>query len=208
MRPGFGAASASRRALRTGVVITSLIGLATGKVSYSHALYIARLAGADGVDAYLVPLFADGLILLSSTALYAAAQARTRRPMWATGGLVFGIVVTVVMNVSAGAAHGTVGALVAALAPIVFLISLEVLIWLFRMARNQAEPASPEHCPHGVAGSVPDAIRMDWLHRRDCLGEQPSYIEHGQRWGIDRRKVPDLVTASTNGNGSGPHERS
>ncbi len=193
---------ASSRALRTGVVITSLIGLATGKVSYSHALYIAKLAGTTGMDAYLVPLFADGLILLSSTALYAAAQARVTRPRWATGGLVFGVVVTVVMNVSAGAAAGMRGALVAALAPVVFLVSLEVLIWLFRQGHGDTVPDKPEQCPHGVAGSVDEAVRLDFEHRRDCLGERPTYIEHGARWGIDRRRVPELVGAALNGDGS------
>ena len=64
-----------RRSLRTGVVITTLIGVATAVVSYYHALFVVREAGTTGRLAYLVPLFADGLILLCSTALYAAAQA-------------------------------------------------------------------------------------------------------------------------------------
>lgn len=197
----------SRATLRTGVAITSAIGLATGFVSYTHALFVARLAGATGVVAYVVPLFADGLILLCSTALYAAAQAKVKRPPWATGGLMFGIVVTVVMNVSAGAQHGVRGALVAALAPVVFLVSLEVLIWLFRMARGGHVPDTPAQCPHGVPGSVEEAVRMDWLHRRDCLGEEVNYVKHGARWGIDRRKMPELVgAAAPSANGSGPHE--
>jgi Protein of unknown function (DUF2637) len=190
--------------LRTGVTITSLIGIATGYVSYTHALYVARLAGADGMVAYVVPLFADGLILLSSTALYAAAQAKVKRPPWATGGLALGIVVTVVMNVSAGAQHGPAGALVAALAPVVFLVSLEVLIWLFRMARGGHAPDTPGQCPHGVAGSVDEAVRMDWLHRRDCLGEDVTYVQHGARWGIDRRKVPELVAPAAPPDVAGP----
>lgn len=197
----------SRRTLYTGVGITSAIGLGTGVVSYTHALFIARLAGNHGAVPYIVALFADGLILLSSTALYAAAQARVARPAWATGGLVFGIVVTVVMNVSAGAADKqsrVTGSLVAALAPVVFLISLEVLVWMFRLGRMGTPGDTAPRCPHGVASSVGEAIRADWYHRRDCLGENPTYIEHGARWGIDRRRVPELVTVSTNG--SGPDE--
>src|SRR5271170_6260263 len=113
----------SRRTLYTAVGITSAIGLATAIVSYSHALYIVRLAGNTGPVAYLVPLFADGLILLSSTALYAAVQARVDRPPWATAGLIIGVAVTITMNVAAGAANPrarVAGSLVAALAPLVF----------------------------------------------------------------------------------------
>lgn len=197
----------SRRTLYTGVGITSAIGLGTGIVSYTHALFIARLAGATSPVCYLVPLFADGLILLSSTALYAAAQARVDRPGWATGGLLFGIVVTVVMNVSAGAANPrarVAGSLVAALAPVVFLISLEVLVWLFRLGRLDAYGDKPPQCPHGVPQSAEEAIRLDWHHRRDCLGQTPTYIEHATRWGVDRRRVPGMVAVSTNG--SGPDE--
>ncbi len=201
--------TASRRTLFTAVIITSLIGVATGIVSYSHALYIARLAGNTGLIAYLVPLFADGLIVLSSTALYAAAQARVDRPGWATGGVIFGVVVTIVMNVSAGAAHGWTGALVGALAPVIFIVSLEVLTWLFRLARPPAPDDSPPQCAHGVPSSVDEAIRTDFLHRRDCLGLKPTYSEHGTRWGIDRRKVSELVAAlsepaAASMNGSGP----
>lgn len=194
---------AIRRSVRTGVVITSLIGAAAAIYSYNDALFVVREAGTTGRLAYLVPLFADGLIALCSTALYAAAQAKVSRPWWATGGLVFGIVVTVVMNVSAGVARSTADALVDALAPIVFLIALEVLVWFFRTARLPHEPDSDPQCPHGVPTSRDEAVRLDFEHSRDCLGVKPTFIELGARWDIDRRKVPDLIGSV---NGSGPHE--
>jgi hypothetical protein len=193
-----------RRAVRTGVVITSLIGVATAVVSYNHALFVVRLVGTTGRLAYLVPLFADGLILLCSTALYAAAQAGKHRPFAATAGLIFGIGVTVAMNVAAGISRGPALMLVDALAPAVFLLSLEVLIWLFRLGRPGQQPDRPAQCPHGVASSLDEAIRLDFEHRRDCLGEKPSYLQHGARWGIDRRRVPELVGAAEL-NGDGTH---
>jgi len=188
-----------RRAVRTGVAITSLIGLGTGIYSYFDALFVAREAGTIGRTAYLVPLFGDGLILLSSTALYAAARAGARRPGWATAGLIIGIAVTVAMNVAAGVAHSWADALVDALAPIVFLIALEVLIYLFRLGRGGQVPDRPAQCPHGVPSNVDEAVRLDWEHRKDCLGEKPSYVQHGARWGVDRRRVPELVGAALNG---------
>lgn len=193
-----------RRAVRTGVVITSLIGAATAVYSFHDALIVAHHAGAHGRLAYLVPLFADGLIALCSTALYAAAQAKVTRPAAAMGGLLFGIAVTVLLNVAAGAYTGVTLALVDGLAPVVFLISLEILVWLFRLGRPGQAPDKIAQCPHGVASSVTEAVRLDWEHRRDCLGEQVSYLAHGARWGIDRRRVPEMVGAATNG--SGPHE--
>ena len=82
-------------------------------------------------------------------------------------------------------------ALVDALAPVVFLVSLEVLVWWFRLGRPGQVPDRPPQCPHGVPSSLDEAVRIDWEHRRDCLGEDVKYIGHGARWGIDRRKVPE-----------------
>jgi hypothetical protein len=191
-----------RAALRTGVAITSLIGVATAVVSYYHALDVVRAAGATGMPVWLTPLFADGLILLCSTAIYAGAQRRVARPIWGTVGLVFGIGVTVTMNVAAGIPSGPALALIDALAPVVFLVSLEVLAWLLRLGRAGQPGDSPAQCPHGVPGSVDEAIRLDWEHRRDCLSEKVSYLQHGARWGVDRRRVPELVGAALNGDGS------
>lgn len=196
----------TRRTLYTGVAITSFIGAATGIVSYSHALDVARTVGCHGLIAALVPLFADGLIMLCSTALYAAAQAAVRRPLAAWLGLCTGIAVTVVMNVSAGWHEGWGGRLVAGLAPAVFLFSLEVLVWLFRASRGGQDPDKPAQCPHGVPGSVAEAIRADYFHRRDCLGEEVTYVSAAQRWGVDRRRMPELVGAAASTNGSGPDE--
>jgi hypothetical protein len=193
----------SRRTLYTAVAITSLIGAATGVVSYSHGLYVARDVGNTGLIAWLVPGFADGLILLSSNALYAATQSGVRRPAAAYAGLITGILVTVVMNVSAGWHEGWGGRLVAALAPTVFLLSLEVLFWLFRLSRGTHEPAKPAQCPHGVPGSVPEAIRADYWHRVQCLGEEVTYSGHATRWGADRRKMSELVGPVANGSGPG-----
>jgi hypothetical protein len=188
-----------RRSLRTGVVITSLIGTATAVYSFHDALIVTHHAGEHGRYAYLVPLFADGLIAFCSSALYAGAQAKVRRPFWATAGLMFGIAVTVLMNVAAGWLTGPVLALIDALAPVVFLIALEILVWEFRLGRPGQPGDKPAQCPHGVPSSVDEAVRLDFEHRRDCLGEKPSYLQHGARWGIDRRRVPELIGIAEGG---------
>ena len=193
-----------RRSLRTGVVITSAIGGATAVYSFHDALIVAHHAGERGDFAYLVPLFADGLIALCSTALYAAAQAKVRRPWAGMTGLVFGIAVTVLLNIAAGAYTGKLLALIDGLAPVVFLIALEILVWQFRLGRRGQQPDKPAQCPHGVPSNLDEAVRLDFEHRRDCLKDKPSYLQHGARWGIDRRRVPELVGAGLNGDGHAP----
>jgi hypothetical protein len=185
-RPGY----APRGVRATGIAVTSLIAIGTAIVSYEHALDVVRLVGNTGRIAYLIPLFADGLIFLCSTALFAAAQAGLVC-LWAWIGLVIGIAVTVTMNVTAGLPGGLGGALIGALTPVVLLISLAVLEWLMRL------PSPPRFtvCPHELPCTVDDGAATDFLHKRDCLGDNPTYLDVAGRWGVDRRRMPELVAA-------------
>jgi uncharacterized protein DUF2637 len=186
----------------TAIGVTSLIGAATAAVSYTHALDVVRMVGSHGNIGYLIPLFADGLIFLCSTAIYASTQDTGHASRWAWTGLVIGCFVTIAMNVIAGvvpnlahvgAAIG--GALVGALTPTVLLIALPVLEHMLRTAPAPKPGDKPRSCPHGLPGSVADAAVADYLHRRDCLGEQPTYGAVADTWRVDRRKLPQLVAA-------------
>lgn len=181
---------APRGVRATGIAVTSLIALGTAIVSYNHALDVVRLVGNHGRIAYLIPLFADGLIFLCSTALFAAAQAGIVC-LWAWIGLVIGVAVTLTMNVAAGLPGGPGGALVGALTPVVLLISLAVLEWLMRL------PAPPRFtaCPHELPCTAEDGAATDFLHKRDCLGDNPTYLDVAGRWGVDRRRMPELVAS-------------
>lgn len=180
----------------TGIAVTSLIALGTAIVSYNHALDVIRQVGVHGRIAYLIPLFADGLIFLCSIALFAATAAEASC-WWAWSGLVIGVGVTVTMNVVAGVAAADTrwgrigGALVGALTPVVLFWSLNVLEWLLRL---QVAPAAV-NCPHGLPATVADAAAADFLHRRDCLAQEPTYAAVASWWGVDRRRLPDLVAA-------------
>lgn len=193
---------ASRRTRATSIVIAALLGAATAVISYSHGLDVVRSVGTTGYVAALTPLCPDGLIAISSAALYYAAQSGTDRPLWAVGGLWGGIAVTVTINVCAGLPDGRKAALIAAMAPVVLVVSLEILIWILRNAPRQPRP---QRCPHPLPGSVAEAIATGFLHQRDCLGQQVTYAEHGTRWGVDRRRVAELVQAAAQSpNGAGP----
>jgi hypothetical protein len=174
----------------TGITVTSLIAIGTAIVSYSHGLDVVREVGNRNWIAFLIPLFADGLIFLCSIALFAAAT--TGAPCgWAWAGLLLGVGVTVTMNVTAGWPGGIGGALVGALTPAVLFIALKVLEWLLRL---QVAPTAV-NCPHSLPRTVADAAALDFLHSRDCLGEGPTYSDIAARWGVDRRKLPELVAA-------------
>ena len=101
------------------------------------------------------------------------------------------------MNVVAGLAHGTGGALVASLPPVALVLSLETLMGLVRRARAGVEPghlsATAGRCPHRVAGSADEAVLTAYLHGRDCLEESPSQRHPAGQFGIPRTRVAALV---------------
>jgi hypothetical protein len=111
-------------------------------ISYLDGLYLVHLAGATGHAAYLYPLLPDGLIVISTESMYDAAQSGQSRPRWATTGIVLGAVLTVAMNVAAGAGIKVPLALVDGVVPVVFFVALEILIGLIRRGRGGAFPSA------------------------------------------------------------------
>lgn len=188
-----------------------LLGAGVAVLSYEHALTVARWWGAHNWTAYLVPLLGDGLIVVCSAVLYDAAQAKAPRPWQGVAGLWLGIAVTVALNVASGWPHGWATRCINALPPVVLLVAIEVLMVMFRRVRVVAAvPAGEDRCPHGVASSLEEAIRLDFEHRRDCLLEPVSQREHAATWGVGKTTVARLVAAPApelvpSVNGSGPH---
>jgi hypothetical protein len=173
------------------------VSLIAGIASYFHALAVVQAAGATAPVAYLVPALADLVILGASADLLAASRAGQPRPRLAMVALGVGVVVTVAMNIAAGSGHGLGGRLVAGWPALAFVLALESLGGLVRRGRGgdspNPVPATSSRCPHGVAASADEAIRLDWEHRTACLGEQPSQRQHAATWGVSRAKVAALV---------------
>jgi hypothetical protein len=181
------------------------LALITGIVSYLHALAVVHATGSAGLVAYLIPFVADLMILTASLALLDAIRNRARKPRLAMVSLAVGIGATVAMNIVAGLAHGPGGALVASLPPVAFVLSLETLMGIVRLARGgqpEATGGQAEPCPHGVAGTVGEAVANAYLHSRDCLGETPSQRQMAAAFGMPRARVAALV-----GNLNGQHPR-
>ncbi len=186
--------------LTAGLALAALAAI-TGIVSYLHALAVVHATGSTGAVAYLVPLVADLMIVTASLALLDAIRHRARKPPLAMLSLAVGIGATLAMNVAAGSQNGAGGALVASLPPVAFVLSLETLMGIVRLARGGTavqEAATGEPCPHGVARTADEAIVNAWLHARDCLGEPLSQRQHAATWGVPRTKVAALV-GSLNG---------
>lgn len=185
----------------TGITVTLLIAAGTAVVSYTHGLDVVRAAGNGGLIAYLIPLFADGLITLSSAALF-TASAIGEHCAWAWAGLVIGLGVTLAINVTASLPariaalilhSGWPGAVIGALTPGVLFLSIKILEWLLR--HQPEHEAAVTTCLHELADNVGDAAAADFLHKRDCLRENPTYLDVAARFDIDRRRMPELVGA-------------
>jgi hypothetical protein len=190
----------------------SLAALATitGVVSYLHALSVVHMTGSAGVVAYLIPFVADFMILTASLALLDAIRHSARKPPLAVVSLAVGIGSTVAFNVVAGLVHGAGGALVASLPPVAFVLSLETLMGIVRLARG-GEPGTigdeADQCPHNVALALDEAIVTAWEHQRVCLGERTAQRPFADGFGISRTKLLALV-GSTNGQHSPEAETS
>jgi hypothetical protein len=183
-----------------GVALAGLA-LITGIISYLHALTVAEWTGSRGLVAHLIPLVADLMIVTASMALLGRERSRRGVPWLPAVSLTVGIGATLAMNVCAGLHDGAGGALVASLAPVALVLSLETLMWLIQStspAAPLAELDDGEQCPHGVALTADEAIVNAWLHTRDCLAERPVQRQFADRFDVPRTKVAALV-GSLNG---------
>jgi len=205
-RPG------QKRTRRTAIAVVSLIALDAAAISYHHALQVVRLVGNTGNWAFLPPLLPDGLIALSSMALYEAARSGAPRPRWATVGVILGCLVTLALNVAAGWPFGAGGALVSALAPVVLGISLEVLGGILRRGRRGPTAASAAgECEHRPAMTLAEAVRAaaEYQTHRQLAGNfgiskttVGRYLAEEPPAGTDFLPPGDPVPAGLNGSGS------
>ncbi len=195
-----GSTVASARRWIAGLALAGLA-IITGVISYLHALTVAEWTGSRGLVAHLIPLVADLMIVTASMALLDRERTRHGAPWLPAASLTVGIGSTVAMNVCAGLHDGAGGALVASLAPVALVLSLETLMWLIKSTSGGTSPAidgDGEPCPHGVALTVDEAIVSAWLHTRDCLAEKPVQRQFADRFAVPRTKVAALV-GSLNG---------
>lgn len=135
-------------------VAAAVVALVAGAASYQHIAAVALSVGEPQWVAYSLPLAIDGLIVVGVAALLEdkAANRHPRRSAWLA--IVVGVVATLAANIAS--AEPTITArLVAAAAPVAFLLSVEVLT---RSGRPRTAPVDPYRLDPATAARDADAL--------------------------------------------------
>lgn len=129
------------------IVAVTAVAFVAGWVSYEHALTVVESHGETGALGHLYPFTIDGLIFAASMALLDAARRHKKPPALARWMLAAGIVVTLMMNILAGIAHGPLGAAVGAWPAAALVGSYELLMVIIRGTAAAAPVPAPEGAP-------------------------------------------------------------
>jgi Protein of unknown function (DUF2637)/Lsr2 len=103
-------------------------------ISYSHILHVALTHGQTDLDARLLPLSVDGLILAASLTAFFASRNKLPIPALARWMLIAGILATVAANALYGLSHGLLGAVLSSWPALSFIGTVELSISTVRMA--------------------------------------------------------------------------
>lgn len=189
--------TARRIAARLAAAIVALV---AGAASYQHIAAVALDAGEPPWVAYTLPLAIDGLIVVGVAALLEdkAANLRPRRSAWLA--VIVGVAATLAANVAS--AEPTVTArLVAAAAPVAFLISVEVLTQSGRPVSSNDGSLSPtppeqgrEH-PAKPADSKPVTSR-NAAKSTETAQNRPTHTRTPRRRGATAQRVAKAVADS------------
>lgn len=136
---------------RIGYAMSFLIVAGTAAASsYTHIVEVALYGHQNRLVAHLLPLSIDGMLLIATLAM-AEDKAADRHPRgWARFGFWGGAVVSTAANIAATVVTwgtGPIGIAVAAVAPVMLLISIEIVARpgkLRSQASQVAAPVAPE----------------------------------------------------------------
>ncbi|MGC5012990.1 DUF2637 domain-containing protein [Streptosporangium sp. DT93] len=205
-------AGGERVILGVAVAVLLLVAAAAAYVSYQHFYGLAIDLGEKRVEAMLYPAMSDGVIVMASLVILYCSRRGLPVPVLAKVALALGGLVTLASNVAHGWDGGTGSRLLSALAPVAFVGAYELLMWLVRNARRDAEPAAPEVVERVVYRDVPvevpvevevpvlaadrfEAARLvvEDAHR---VGRRvPGRRALADRWGIEIREAVEILDA-------------
>ncbi|MEU4821839.1 DUF2637 domain-containing protein [Actinomadura sp. NPDC023710] len=172
-------------------------------ISYRHAYELVHSHGESGRTARLVPFTVDGLIWAASMVILDASRRKHPAPPLAKWSLAVGIVATVGANVAHGATNGPIGAIVSAWPALALVGSFELLMTLTRNAVSHAVPVPGERGATVEQPEPPDtkpeqaaeeAVLAEYLASLDGPGRPVSQRHLAEKYGIDRRKVKQIIT--------------
>jgi Protein of unknown function (DUF2637) len=175
-------------------------------ISYRHAYELVRAHGESGPTARLVPFTVDGLIWAASMVILDASRRKLPVPALAKWSLGVGITATIGANVAHGLTHGFIGALVSAWPALALVGSFELLMTLTRSASLSAgregtrtvlepEPERVKQAGTEVEPSPEEAVLADYLASLRGPGRPLSQRFLAEKYGIDRRKVRQILSA-------------
>lgn len=153
------------------------------------------------IMAWLEAALADPTIAAASVNIVDAHRQNAKTPKLSIASIVVAAVVTLGANVMSSDPNAVPKWLVNVWPPVAFLLAFESLMSYLRRGRAALSPvgaATESHedaCPHGVAASVDEAVRLAYEHERDCDGGKPTYVDLEARFGISRKRVAELVKA-------------
>jgi hypothetical protein len=175
------------------------IALVGGSASYLSTLVVIQAARGHTVMTFLEAALADPTIAAASVNIVDAHRRGGKIPKLSIASIVVAAVVTLGANYFVTDPHAVPKWLVNVWPPVAFLLAFESLMSYLRRggegaaAQVQATGTHDEPCPHGVAVDVEEAVLLAFEHERDCLGAKPTFVEMQTRFGLDRKRVAELV---------------
>ena len=179
------------------------IALIGGIASYGRTLGVIQAVDGKSLLAWFEAALADPTIAAASVNIVDAKRQGSKLPKFSLVSIAVAAVVTLGANVVYGQPHPVPRPLVNVWPPLAFLLAFESLMSFVR--RGHEKPATggtateshDDPCPHGVAATVEDAVRLAYEHGRDCEGVTPKFIDLAASFRIDRKRVAELVKAPT-----------
>jgi len=178
-------------------------------ISYEHIYDVSHTHGQTSLDARLLPLSVDGLILAASLTAFYASRNRLSVPFLARFALVLGIGATIAVNMIYGVKYGPLGAALSAWPAVSFIVAVELSIWVVRVAATSRVGARTVAAKRDATSShVRDWARAKGISVND-RGRLPVSVHEAYEadGGSSDLELSDyanseLVPASMNGDGN------
>lgn len=181
------------------------IAIVGGVASYLRALGLIETVDGHSIMAWLESALADPTIAAASVNIVDARKHGDKVPKLSIASIVVAAVVTLGANVMSSDPTAVPKWLVNVWPPVAFLLAFESLMSYLRRGQDAgpagADPTEShdDHCPHGPATSLDDAVWQAFAHGRDCEGGAPTFVSLETRFGVNRKRVAELVRSAANG---------
>lgn len=169
-------------------VVVGVAGVAAVQ-SFSHIYWLAATHGQSRLDAVLMPLGVDGLILAMTLVLLHEARRDQSGPPLAYVMLWIGILATVGANVLFGIRYGIVGSVVSAWPAAAFIGTVHVVTEVAKAWSSQVTEGTPEPDPVDAAREAFEASV--------AAGNPLSIRKLAGQFGIGRPRAKKLITELT-----------